>query len=61
VFGLVNSAANMALPAFAAERRAAARSAASLLLGAGASCYRSISPSRTRSAANTPHAAAAVE
>jgi len=36
VFGLVNSAANMALPAFAAERRAAARSAASLLLGAGA-------------------------
>ena len=36
MFSLVNSAVNMALPAFAAERRAAARAAALLLPGAGA-------------------------
>jgi len=34
VFSLVNSAVNMTLPAFAAERRAAPRAAAPLLLGA---------------------------
>jgi len=34
VFSLVNSAVNMTLPAFAAERRAAARAAALLLPGA---------------------------
>jgi len=33
VFSLVNSAANVALPAFAAKRRAAARAEAPLLLG----------------------------
>jgi len=42
VFGLVNSAVNTALPAFAAERRAAAL----LLLGAGARRYRLICPAR---------------
>jgi len=44
------------LPAFAVERRAAAP----LLLGARHRRCRSISPAR-RSAANPPHAAAAVE
>jgi len=43
----------MTLPAFAAERRAAAP----LLLRAGVRRCRSISPSAQRSAANPPHAA----
>ena len=43
VFRLVNSAVNMTLPAFAAERRAAAP----FLLGAGVRRRRSISPNRT--------------
>jgi len=55
VFSLVNSAVNMTLPAFAAERRAAAP----LLLGAGA-VDRYVLPAG-RSAANPPHAAASVE
>jgi len=54
-FSLVNSAANMTLPAFAAERRAAAP----MLLGAGA-VDRYVLPAG-RSAANPPHAAASDE
>jgi len=42
VFSLVNSAVNVTLPAFAAERHAAAP----LLLGAGTRRYRSMSPAR---------------
>ena len=51
MFSLVNSAVNVTLPAFAAERRAAAP----LLLG-----DRYVLPAK-HSAANPPHAAAAVE
>ena len=53
-FSLVNSLVNMTLPAFAAERRAAAL----LLLDAAVDRY--LLPAR-RSAANPPRAAAAVE
>ena len=51
MFSLVNSAVNVTLPAFAAERRATAPS----LLG-----DRYVLPAK-HSAANPPHAAAAVE
>jgi len=47
----------MTLPTFAAEHRAVAL----LLLSAGACCRRSISLAQGRSAANLPHAAAAVD
>jgi len=58
VFSLVTSAVNMTLPAFAAERRAAARAAAPLPC---ARRCRSMSPADGGSAANPPHAAAAVD
>jgi len=47
----------MTLPAFAAERRAAAP----LLLGTGARRFLLLAPSARHSAANPPHAAAAVD
>ena len=50
------SAVNVSLPAFAAERRAAA----SLLLSAGA-CYLLTSPAGAALRANSPHATAAVD
>ena len=59
VYSLINSAVNMALPAFAAERRYAARAAATLLLGAAA-VDRYLVPVR-RPAANSLLADAAVE
>ena len=55
VFSLVYSAVNVVLPAFAAERRAAAS-----CCGADAAGHRYLLPSR-RSGANPPHAAAAVD
>jgi len=62
VFSLVNSAVNMALPAFAAERRAAAlcRCAVAAWSPAPAAVDRYLLPAR-RSVANPLHAAAAVE
>jgi len=56
VFSVVNSAVDVTLPAVAAECRAAAQ----LLLSAGACRFDRYLPPERRSAANPPHAAAAV-